>query len=1249
MADYVVQIDVDKQYLINSYMNAAKDIKQKAKGDVIEYRIQADEKTFYDSVKKLLSSGKLLKSDIKIGVDTDYYKQSLEKLKSYTGKTVKQIDDSLKKGLSDTDKYSLDNIISEKGWKNQTPDHLRKIIDDLVDDINKSFQNIDVTDFKQIDNLLEKAKKLQSVVDQVKVGKNADVLKERANGTSTYNSLAQKAIKQVRENYSKAVLQNKDKYISQMQTEMGNIEQAIQKNLTSLFNIIFDDMGNVRNEISDAISSGIEEGAEEGVEKAESAIQDLENRLDKLNKKKESLESNAKNNKTIAKSYQDSYNKIYSKTADGDTPRKTDISQYAESVKEYVATLRTGSEEYNKIKEEYKELVLLFEGTKLSKELPIFESFETYDKLSMNIGKEQLKATAKIEELKKQQIQKTSKEVQKQTSEINNNIKEVNIDVNEEQVIKSIQNIKEELNSLPEKKDININIVDNDIKIESEKEIEVKAKLSDGVNNTIQEELNALNPPTVKIDPELSEGFASKLQSKIDNIKDVKIKLKGNITSEEKGSKKKTPLSEEEKNFNLEADNLIKEFTFGSPITNKSQSAIREKLKDIIRKKQQNQEYNLDEIFNILSSDQTFLEDRYKQFHPDYYKLKNGLKDKTLRYSEADVAEFATPKDFQQARAKIGLKKLLPNQGQDPTEFLREIGLVNEELNTTQDAIKYIYDMLSNPPDLADDYFQEMFPSPEDEQEMYRWYDDKITDMSNKVDVKPVSSGLEEANILYAQELEETKMLQEKEASIYEEIQRARQDNQEQNITSNTNTPSSSIEKTESDVKELKSVFEQEGDVVKSIVQEEANALASLFDAIMLVQEAVDVKTKAFQEEGDVVDATLQGEVDSVNVLSLYLQSLKDDISNTFGSLSNDKIDFDGSNITEFIKKLSSGNADKIDTKLVTIFSSLSDFTDGINGLKINDDSILSSINNLLNKSKELENLATSIKAGKGQIKNVDKQTVGKQESKTENSKVEEAVKLYNQLYEARYKLSKIKEGTNETFSADYNRQIAEAEEGLKRLQLTEQERAEAEEKTSQKATKALNEELEAKRKLELNNKKLTESAEKTQQSVLKQATAFLSNGKVMREYGDRIHEIINEAKNMDVAFDPGEANSKLQALRKELDGIGNSAKIAGKSGQTFGQLLGQRFQTLAAYLGTFASFYDIIRYIREAASNVQELNKQMIELSKVSNQSITQIQKDFKSYSDTAKNIGATISDTISATADWARFNKIDPLYGNI
>jgi TP901 family phage tail tape measure protein len=63
-----------------------------------------------------------------------------------------------------------------------------------------------------------------------------------------------------------------------------------------------------------------------------------------------------------------------------------------------------------------------------------------------------------------------------------------------------------------------------------------------------------------------------------------------------------------------------------------------------------------------------------------------------------------------------------------------------------------------------------------------------------------------------------------------------------------------------------------------------------------------------------------------------------------------------------------------------------------------------------------------------------------------------------------------------------------------------------------------------------------------------------------------------------------------------------------------------------------------VINVIKQAASEVTQLNTDITDLAKVSEQSVKQIYSDFSSYADIAKEMGGTISDTISATTAWAK-----------
>ena len=57
-----------------------------------------------------------------------------------------------------------------------------------------------------------------------------------------------------------------------------------------------------------------------------------------------------------------------------------------------------------------------------------------------------------------------------------------------------------------------------------------------------------------------------------------------------------------------------------------------------------------------------------------------------------------------------------------------------------------------------------------------------------------------------------------------------------------------------------------------------------------------------------------------------------------------------------------------------------------------------------------------------------------------------------------------------------------------------------------------------------------------------------------------------------------------------------------------------------------------------QVAGVVIDLNTKMTELAKVSGLSIGQLEERFDGWANTAKDLGATVSDTISATADWSR-----------
>ncbi len=117
-----------------------------------------------------------------------------------------------------------------------------------------------------------------------------------------------------------------------------------------------------------------------------------------------------------------------------------------------------------------------------------------------------------------------------------------------------------------------------------------------------------------------------------------------------------------------------------------------------------------------------------------------------------------------------------------------------------------------------------------------------------------------------------------------------------------------------------------------------------------------------------------------------------------------------------------------------------------------------------------------------------------------------------------------------------------------------------------------------------------------------------------------------------------GFSDQDRQNLVNSFVQLKGDIKEAGKEGANFFDTLKQRAQSFAAYMATFVSFQDFIFKIRQAISTVVQLNTQLVELSKVSEFSLRGLESQFKDFADISKEIGGTITDTISATADWSR-----------
>lgn len=148
----------------------------------------------------------------------------------------------------------------------------------------------------------------------------------------------------------------------------------------------------------------------------------------------------------------------------------------------------------------------------------------------------------------------------------------------------------------------------------------------------------------------------------------------------------------------------------------------------------------------------------------------------------------------------------------------------------------------------------------------------------------------------------------------------------------------------------------------------------------------------------------------------------------------------------------------------------------------------------------------------------------------------------------------------------------------------------------------------------------------------------------------DKIHKLLNEnskmssdAKNKIRAYyreiESGNPAMSLDKIHAEIMKTYNAEVEAGRAGRSLKDIFQtSRLHQMVAQVAGMFSFYDLINLGRRFASTVTDINTQITELAKVSEQSSKQIYADFDSYADIAKEVRGTISDTISATADWSK-----------
>ncbi|MDY4495010.1 MAG: phage tail tape measure protein [Erysipelotrichaceae bacterium] len=143
-------------------------------------------------------------------------------------------------------------------------------------------------------------------------------------------------------------------------------------------------------------------------------------------------------------------------------------------------------------------------------------------------------------------------------------------------------------------------------------------------------------------------------------------------------------------------------------------------------------------------------------------------------------------------------------------------------------------------------------------------------------------------------------------------------------------------------------------------------------------------------------------------------------------------------------------------------------------------------------------------------------------------------------------------------------------------------------------------------------------------------------NSKASRDFGASIDNLRGRLASLNAS---GAATaSELNAIEREFDEVRQAAIATGQVGSSVGNRLKGAFSSILSYVSVSTVIYQSINALKEMYQNVYNIDTEMIELKKVTDETATSYSNFLKGAGSTAKEIGTTISDLVSSTADFAK-----------
>ena len=134
------------------------------------------------------------------------------------------------------------------------------------------------------------------------------------------------------------------------------------------------------------------------------------------------------------------------------------------------------------------------------------------------------------------------------------------------------------------------------------------------------------------------------------------------------------------------------------------------------------------------------------------------------------------------------------------------------------------------------------------------------------------------------------------------------------------------------------------------------------------------------------------------------------------------------------------------------------------------------------------------------------------------------------------------------------------------------------------------------------------------------------------------------EIRNQLKEISDGLENVNQQSLNNAIDQVNRletTMREAGKTGDTFATKLTKKFRDFGAYLLSYVSFQDFIRYAREGFDIIHQLDDALTEMAKVSDEPLSRLRDFQKESYNMANSVGTTGLTIQQSTADWMRLGE--------